>query len=35
MIANVLTTWRIYVNKAMVWWPIVTFPVHYLWISPM
>lgn len=35
LIGNILTSWRIFVNKRMVWWPLITAPVHYLWISPM
>jgi hypothetical protein len=35
LIGNILTSWRIFINKGMVWWPLVTAPVHYLWISPM
>jgi hypothetical protein len=35
MICNVLMSWRIYVNKAMVWWPVLTIPLSYAIIAPM
>lgn len=35
MIANVLISWRIYINKAMVWWPVLTIPLSYAIVAPM
>ena len=35
LIANIVLSWRIYVNKAMVWWPFaLTYPT-YLAITPV
>lgn len=35
LIANVILSWRIYVNKAMVLWPLATVPLSYMFISPV
>lgn len=34
-LANVILSWRIYVNKAMVYWPLAIIPASYPFISPM
>ena len=35
IVANVLISWRIYVNKAMVYWPLWTVPVNYYLLAPV
>lgn len=35
MFSNLFLTWRIFVNKKMVFWPLALIPVSYVFISPM
>jgi len=36
LVGNILLSWRIFVTKQMVWWPIVVaIPATYLYISPL
>ncbi len=36
LVGNVLLSWRIFVTKGMVWWPILlAAPAVYLYVSPL
>jgi hypothetical protein len=36
LVANVLLSWRIFVTKGMVWWPLVAaVPATYFYVSPI
>lgn len=35
MIANLVLSWRIYIRKSMVYWPLAIVPVAYYFISPV
>ena len=35
MIANCIFSWRVYVRKTMVYWPLAVIPVAYYCVTPL
>ena len=35
LLSNVILTWRIYVNKGMVWWPLALVFPSYFAVTPL